>query len=76
MASPGAFMPCNHGEQGAITVIIWQRARQLSNRNPLRMKFWVNLLRKQSGSTEVLTSGEENLGLVVQEGEDEYQLVL
>lgn len=69
-------MLCNHGEQGAITVIVWQGARQLSNRNPLRMKFWVNLLRKQSGSTEVLASGEKNLGLVVQEGEDEYQLVL
>lgn len=40
------------------------------------MKFWVTPSGKLSGSTEVLADGEENQGLTVLEGEDEYQLVL
>lgn len=40
------------------------------------MKFWVTPSGKQPGSIEVLARGEENLGLVVLVGEDEYQLVL
>ena len=40
------------------------------------MKFWVTPSGKQSGSAEVLADGEENLGFVVLEGEDENQVVL